>query len=54
MFHFQKVLGHSTLEMTRPYAKLVAADLQAVHGATRSGGSRAQQPISLGNLSDLC
>jgi integrase/recombinase XerD len=29
--HLQKVLGHSTLEMTRRYANLVTADLQAVH-----------------------
>jgi len=31
VFHLQKVLGHSTLEMTRRYATLVIADLQAVH-----------------------
>ena len=31
VFHLQKVLGHSTLEMTRQYANLVTADLQAVH-----------------------
>jgi integrase/recombinase XerD len=31
VFHLQKVLGHSTLEMTRRYANLVTADLQAVH-----------------------
>lgn len=31
VFQMQKVLGHSTLEMTRRYAKLVTADLQAVH-----------------------
>jgi integrase/recombinase XerD len=31
VFHLQKVLGHSTLEMTRRYANLVVADLQAVH-----------------------
>ena len=31
VFHLQKVLGHTTLEMTRRYAKLVPADLQAVH-----------------------
>ncbi len=30
-FHLQKVLGHSTLEMTRRYANLVTTDLQAVH-----------------------
>ncbi len=29
--HLQKVLGHSTLEMTRRYANLVTADRQAVH-----------------------
>jgi integrase/recombinase XerD len=27
----QKVLGHSTLEMTRRYANLITTDLQAVH-----------------------
>jgi integrase/recombinase XerD len=31
VFHLQKVLGHSTLEMTRRYANLVTQDLQAVH-----------------------
>ena len=31
VFHLQKVLGHSTLDMTRLYAQLVTADLQAVH-----------------------
>ncbi len=31
VFHLQKVLGHSTLEMTRRYANLVTADLQTVH-----------------------
>lgn len=31
VFHLQKVLGHSTLEMTRRYANLGTADLQAVH-----------------------
>lgn len=31
VFHLQKVLGHSTLEMTRRYANLVTEDLQAVH-----------------------
>ena len=31
VFHLQKVLGHSTLEMTRRYVNLVTADLQAVH-----------------------
>jgi integrase/recombinase XerD len=30
-FHLQKVLGHSTLEMTRRYANLVTADLQGAH-----------------------
>jgi integrase/recombinase XerD len=30
-FHLQKVLGHSTLEMTRRYANLLTEDLQAVH-----------------------
>jgi integrase/recombinase XerD len=28
---FRKVLGHSTLEMTRRYANLTTEDLQAVH-----------------------
>jgi len=31
VFYRQKSLGHSTLEMTRRYANLVTADLQAVH-----------------------
>ena len=31
VFHLQKVLGHSTLEMTRRYANLVTADLQLIH-----------------------
>jgi integrase len=31
VFHLQKVLGHSTLEMTRRYANLLTGDLQAVH-----------------------
>jgi integrase/recombinase XerD len=31
VFHLQKVLGHSSLEMTRRYANLVTGDLQAVH-----------------------
>jgi integrase/recombinase XerD len=31
VFHLQKVLGHSTLEMTRRYANLVTSDLQAIH-----------------------
>ncbi len=31
VFHLQKVLGHSTLQMTRRYANLMTEDLQAVH-----------------------
>ncbi|MGD0629013.1 MAG: site-specific integrase [Terracidiphilus sp.] len=31
VFHLQKVLGHSSLEMTRRYANLVTADLSAIH-----------------------
>ncbi len=30
LFHLQKVLGHTSLEMVRRYANLVTADLQAV------------------------
>ncbi len=30
-FRLQRVLGHSTLEMTRRYVNLQTADLQAVH-----------------------
>jgi integrase/recombinase XerD len=31
VFHLQKVLGHSSLEMTRRYTSLLTKDLQAVH-----------------------
>jgi integrase/recombinase XerD len=31
VFHLQKVLGHSSLDMTRRYANLLTEDLQAVH-----------------------
>lgn len=31
VFHLQKALGHSSLEMTRRYASLMTEDLQAVH-----------------------
>jgi integrase/recombinase XerD len=31
VFHLQKVLGHSSLDMTRQYANLMTEDLQAVH-----------------------
>ena len=31
VFHLQKVLGHSSLEMTRRYANLNTQDIQAVH-----------------------
>ncbi len=31
VFHLQKILGHSTLEMTRRYCNLMTEDLQAVH-----------------------
>jgi integrase/recombinase XerD len=31
VFHLQKVLGHSTLEMTRRYANLITSDLQQIH-----------------------
>lgn len=31
VFHLQKILGHSTLEMTRRYVNLLTEDLQAVH-----------------------
>jgi integrase/recombinase XerD len=31
VFHLQKVLGHSTLEMTRRYCNLMTEDLQATH-----------------------
>jgi integrase/recombinase XerD len=31
VFHLQKVLGHSSLDMTRRYANLVTTDLQAMH-----------------------
>lgn len=31
VFHLQKCLGHSSLEMTRRYANLTTGDLQAVH-----------------------
>jgi len=31
VFHLQKVLGHSSLEMTRKYVNLVTEDLQSMH-----------------------
>jgi len=31
VFHLQKVLGHSSLEMTRRYANLMTEDLQKIH-----------------------
>jgi integrase/recombinase XerD len=31
VFHLQKVLGHSSLEMTRRYANRMTEDLQAIH-----------------------
>ena len=31
VFHLQKVLRHSSLEMTRRYANLMTEDLQAIH-----------------------
>jgi integrase/recombinase XerD len=31
VFHLQKVLGHSSLEMTRRYCNMITQDLQAVH-----------------------
>ena len=31
VFHLQRVLGHSSLEMTRRYGNLLTEDLQAVH-----------------------
>jgi len=31
LFHLQKMLGHTSLEMVRRYANLIVADLQAVH-----------------------
>ena len=31
VFHLQKVLGHSSLEMTRKYVNLLTEDLQQIH-----------------------
>ena len=31
VFHLQKALGHSSLEMTRRYANLMTEDLQKIH-----------------------
>ncbi|MGB7603820.1 MAG: tyrosine-type recombinase/integrase, partial [Candidatus Sulfotelmatobacter sp.] len=31
VFHLQKVLGHSSLDMTRRYANLMTEDLSAIH-----------------------
>ena len=44
VFHLQKVLGHSTLEMTRRYANLVTADLQAVHERVSLLSGRVRGP----------
>jgi integrase/recombinase XerD len=41
VFHLQKVLGHSTLEMTRRYCNLVTADLSEVHERLSLLSSRA-------------
>lgn len=40
VFHLQKCLGHSSLEMTRPYANLTTSDLQAVHEGLSLLGNR--------------
>ena len=43
VFHLQKMLGHTTLEMTRRYANLATQDLQAIHERVSllNGGSSA-------------
>jgi len=40
VFHLQKCLGHSSLEMTRRYANLMSEDLQAIHGRVSLLSSR--------------
>ena len=53
VFHLQKVLGHSTLEMTRRYANLVTADLQAVHERVSSAPTVASDCSPSGRLGIL-
>ncbi len=41
VFHLQKVLGHSSLEMSRRYTNLATTDLQAVHERVSMLSSKA-------------
>jgi site-specific recombinase XerD len=44
VFHLQKILGHTTLEMTRKYCNLMTEDLQAVHSKlSLLGGGACQE-----------
>ena len=45
MFHLQKVLGHSSLEMTRRYANLMTEDLQAIHQQVSLLGCMSLAPV---------
>jgi hypothetical protein len=49
VFHLQKLLGHSSLEMTRKYANLVTEDLQKMHPQVSLGRRSCQ----LGILGDV-
>jgi len=45
VFHLQKCLGHSTLEMTRRYGNLMTEDLQAVHQRVSPSVATQNRPM---------